>query len=153
MTMSETTISDAEVAKVEADLAAKRAAEDAARQAEIEKVVDSAVAKGKEQALKEFQAEQARKEAEERTKRMEEELKRLKEDSEKRVQELSKQFELKVQEIESQRKGIARNESPFNQAGARMQTSTPQLTKEKQDQIEYESMKQFYRMLGRPAPE
>lgn len=149
--MTETTVSEEEIKRVDAELEAKKASEDAARKAEVEKLVDDAVAKGKEQALKEFQDAQQRKELEERAHKLESDMEKMRLDSEKKLAELSKQFEAKVQDIESQRKGISRNESPF-QKGTQ-QPNTPQLTKEKQDEIERASMKAWYAFQGRPAPQ
>lgn len=140
----QTTVNDADVQRVEAEIAAKKAAEEKAKQEEITKLLENAAAKGKDEALREFQAEQARKEAEARAAKLEEDFKRLKEESEKKVADLAKQ----MQELESQRKGIAKSDSPFNQP----QNQTPKLTKEKMDEIDKRSMEAFFKHLGRPAP-
>ena len=145
----QTTVNDDDIKRVEADLAAKKAADDKAKQEEISKLLESAATKGKDEALKEFQAEQARKEAEARAAKLEEDMKRLKEESEKKVTELAKQMETKLQELDSQRKGVVRSDSPFNKTTP---NSTPQLTKEKMDEIDRRSMEAFYSYLGRPVP-
>ena len=150
-------VSEDEIRAIEADIKAKAFEQDQAKKVEIEKLLDQAVAKGKDEALRLFEAEQDRRRAEEeriklgeRTKQLEDEYKRLQEATAKKLEEMSKQMEEKIQTIESRPKGISRNESPF--VSPTPQSPIQGLSREDVKEIERASMEAFYAKLGRPAP-
>jgi hypothetical protein len=147
-----------EIKKMEIEIKEKELHAEQEKARSMERLLDEAVNKGKDEALKSFKAEQDRTRAEEerkaltdRTAALEAELRRTQEASIKKIEELSKSMEEKLQTLEARPKGISRNESPFGSAQP-SQTNIHGLSAEELKQIERNSMDAFYAKLGRPAP-
>lgn len=152
--MADATITSDEVQKIEASIKAKELEAEQTKKREIEKLLDEAVAKGKDEALKTFQAEQERerelaerKKMEDRLKALEAENARIQETAAAKLTELSKQME----EIAARPKGVSKNESPF--APAAPPNPIHGLDPEKANEIERNSMEAWYAAQGRPAPQ
>lgn len=114
MTEEEKTVSQDAVKKVEDELLAKKkAAEDKAR-AEAAKLAEDAEKRGKENAMKEFEAAQEKKRLQEELEAVKSRAAALEEQTKKAMEESAKRFQEEIEKLKSERKGISRNDSPFN---------------------------------------
>ena len=131
------------VAKMEAELRAAEEARIAEERTRAAKLIEDATKKGKEEAMREFEAEQEKKRLAEENAKLQARLKSLEEATAKNAEEMAKKLEAELQALKAERKGIARNDSPFNQT-----TPTPQLGPEEIKAIDERSRKAFEDAYG-----
>lgn len=148
-------VSQEELEEVEQEVKKKEEEEQKKQRKLQEDLLEKGIKQGKEEAMREYERmkkeEQDRKEKEKLQSKIGELERELKEVPDK----LSKEFEEKINKMRSTRRGVSRNDSPFNKPEGMNdeQTNTPDMSPEDIKQIEKESMERFYQeVLGRPAP-
>jgi hypothetical protein len=100
-------ISDEEIKKIQSEIAAKQAEE-------LSKLSESKAKEVEERVRKEMEAKMEAERLKAELAKQSEALKKLQEEQEIKMKAQQEAFEKRLQELEGQKKGIAKNESPFN---------------------------------------
>ena len=121
------TVTKAELDAAEASvLAADKLKDDQAR-SEAKKLVEDAVSRGKEEAMKEFEQKQVLKNLQDENKKMAELVKKLDEDKKRELQLIRDETMKKFQEIEGRSKAPSKNDSPFNGSDSTNETDAEKI--------------------------